>query len=541
MDSLTITNMKDRPRSKSHKARPSNQTVPKQLLILLEEQIPGFSYEKYAFEIAWLLWCSIDPARAHRAHEGAVWMHTDELRRLFGEVRYFAKANRDSAFRYFYVLRHLNGTESPKDSHTNGYKPKPWMQKAVDWVIREGQSLDFVDAGGKSRRIHSLAICSTDSRGSVVQRWKGVNVPALIPVNVENLRVLLCKWECLIDSRQQPKVFLGLLERYGLKQAGLARAHRQTQALIAEAQGSRHPSMLPIRYVLHETGRLYAEGLNLQSCKREIRQAALAGYWDVDISTCHFAIMAQMARRFGMSCPSIEDYVSRKNDVRGQIARDIGVSLRESKKMINAVGYGAPRSTSLYTEIPKQVGRAKAQAFFDHPLYLGIKADVDAATAVILEKYPSQRNALINHANRSIPTTDEKGGKAKDGTLLAHLLQGVEAAALEAAVRACDGKVVLLQHDGFTSTEPIDPEYLRGAVLKETGYDLGFEVEPIKMPLADFDVFEDSLNKKLKNPLNPTIHADSEPFWPCFSGTVALCRCDVPPVFPLPLVGSVPF
>lgn len=526
--------MKPRPRNKPHKARPSSQTVPQQLLDLLEEQIPGFRDDKYAFEIAWLLWCSVDPAREHREHEGAIWMHTDDIRRLFTEVKHFANANRDSACRYFYIRRHLNGTESPKDSHTNGYVPREWMQKAVDWVMRDGRPLDFVDAKGNSRRIHSRAICSTDIHGSVVQRWKGVSVPALIPVNVENLRVLLRKWEYLIESRQKPKVFAGLMERYGLKPAGLARAHRQTQALLAEAQGSRHPGMLPIRYVLYQSGRLYAEGLNLQSCKREIRQAALAGCWDVDIATCHFAIMAQMAKRFGVSCPSIEDYVVRKNGVRGQIARDIGVSLREAKKMINAVGYGAPRSTSLYTEIPKQIGRAKAQAFFEHPLYRGIKADVDAATAAILEKHPSNNDELINLANRAIAKTDEEGEEIKDSTLMAHLLQGVEAAALEAAVRACDGKVLLLQHDGLTSTERVDAAILNRAVQAATGYDLNFEVEQIEMPFADLTPPQ-SLNKKLKTPRKPSIHAGLEPFWPCFSGTIAFCPDDVPPVFPLPL------
>ncbi len=527
--------MKPRPRTKPQKDAPSSRVIPRQLLDLLAEHIPGFRDEKYAFEIAWLLWCRMDPYREHRAYVGAIWMHTDEIRRLFGEVKYFSNANRSPAQRYFQVWRHLNGTASPKHSHTFGYRPQPWMQKVLDWSIQGGQQLDFIDSRDDARRVYSRAIRSTDVHGHAVRRWAGVSVPSLVPVNVENLRLLLRIWEYLIQCQQQPKILAELLQRYDLKEVALDRAKRQTQALMAEAQGSRHPAMLHMLYLLHESGRLYAEGLNLQSCKREIRQAALAGCWDVDISTCHFAIMAQMARKFGVSCPSIEGYVARKKEYRDQIARDIGVSVRESKKIINAVGYGAPRSISPYTEIPRQIGQEKAAAFFAHPLCCGIKADVDTAIKNILAKHPTKGKKLINLANRAIAKESDKGEPIKEGTLMAHLLQGVEAAALEAAVRACGRRVLLLQHDGFTATDAVEPAMLRAAVLKGTGYELSFEVEQIQMPFQGLEVEVQRFNKKLDEPKKPNIHAGLQQFWPCFSGTVAFSPDDVPPVFPMPL------
>ena len=118
----------------------------------------------------------------------------------------------------------------------------------------------------------------------------------------------------------------------------------------------------------------------------------------LDISACHLSIMVQMAERFGVSCPNVVDYIVRKSDVRNQIAKDIGISTRDAKKIITAVGYGAPRSTSYYTAIPQEIGAEKAEAFFNHPLYRGIKADVDAATEVILSKHPTKRSRLINLA-----------------------------------------------------------------------------------------------------------------------------------------------
>jgi hypothetical protein len=441
-------------------------------------------------------------------------------------------ANRDASSRYFIVTRFLNGTQYPEDAYTNGYLPQPWMKKALNSVIECGQTLDYVQADGLSRRLYKRAICSTDVSGNVVRRWKDVNVPTLIPVNIENLRVLERQWACLLGLNQTG--LAEILARYDLKKASLERSHLQTQMLIAEAQGSRHPGMLSVRYVLHGSGRLYAEGLNLQSCKREIRQAALQGFWDVDISACHLSIMVQMAERFGVSCPNVVDYIVRKSDVRNQIARDIGISTRDAKKIITAVGYGAPRSTSYYTAIPQEIGAEKAEAFFSHPLYLGIKADVDAATEVILAKHPTKRNRLINLASRAIAKTKDDRRPFKAASLMAHLLQGVEAAALEAAVRVCKGAVLLLQHDGFTANQPVDSELLRRAVLDTTGYNLTFEVEQIQLPLADLSL-TDLVNIKLNSPRKPSTHAAFDLLSAYLSGTMAFSEYEVPPVFPLPL------
>ena len=531
--------MEKRLRNKLHKESSSSRAVPHQLLKFLGDNIPGFKDEKYAFEIAWLLWCSTDPAREHRVYQGSIWMHTNEFRQLFGEVKNFTNANRGPARRYFSVMRHLNARKSIKDSYTNGYEPQPWMQKALEYVINSGEPIDFLNKRGRSRSIPSLAIRSTDTHGNVVRRWKDVGIPVLIPVNTEGLEVLLGKWEQILNLKSNQGAFKSTLEQYDFKEKGLIRAYRQTKIFIAEARASRHPGMLPIRYVMHESGRLYAEGLNLQSCKREIRQSALAGHWDVDISTCHLTIMAQMAKRFGQSCPALEDYIRQKTDHRLQLSRDLGISQKQAKKIITATGYGAPESTSPYNAIPKQIGIDKAEAFFCHPLYRNIKADVDVATKVILANHPVKNHSLINLANRAIPMASGKYHSSKDTTLMAHLLQGVEAAALEAAVRVCKGKVLLLQHDGFTATESIDPELLRAAVSAATGYDLTFEVEQIQIPMPKIEL-DPLFNKNLTKTRKPNIHQGFEAFWPVMSGTIAFPSAAVPPVFPIPLPPCLP-
>jgi len=514
---------------------PSERFVPKQLLDELNEHIPGFRDERHAFQIAWMLWCCVDPSREHRAYPGAITLHTRELRALFGEVAQFSKANRKPSQRYFEVSQARHNEASAKDSYTQAYTPRPWMHRALERVINSFEGLDYVDEQKQNKATYDRAIRSTDIRGSAVRRWKGVNVTSLIPVNIDNLRLLQTKLEYLQRLIAEASGSPTILEQYELNERTIKRALQQTKVLIAESLSKRHPGMLSIRYLLHQSGRLYAAGLNLQSCKREVRQAALAGYWDVDINTCHFAIMVQLANRFGLSCPVIEDYVLRKKYWRGTIAQDVGTTQQLVKKALNALGYGAPRSASPYTSISKDLGKECAEAFFRHDLPVALKKDIDAATKVILTNYPMKNNTLVNASNRSISVLSDGGKKVGSSSLMAHLLQGVEALALEVAVRAYGRKVLLLQHDGFSATEFIEPGFLTASVLEETGYDLSFDVERIKMPLESLEITENSFNKKLNIQAKPNTNKDLEPFWPVKSGTIAFLASDVPPVYPLPM------
>ena len=118
---------------------------------------------------------------------------------------------------------------------------------------------------------------------------------------------------------------------------------------------------------------------------------------------------------------------------------------------------------------------------------------------------------------------------------MAHLLQGVEAVALEAAVRTCSDHVVLLQHDGFTATRFVEPAMLSKAVLNETGYDLSFEVEAIVSPM---EAIKARFCTKSEIDEKPIKYNALESFWPVSLSTlVSLHPEDVPPVYPLPLPG----
>lgn len=66
------------------------------------------------------------------------------------------------------------------------------------------------------------------------------------------------------------------------------------------------------------------------------------------------------------------------------------------------------------------------------------------------------------------------------------MLQGVEAAALRAAIRTCRDKLVLLQHDGFTTCEQVSVSKIEAAVFEATGYRLKFEEQQLLYPFSKF-------------------------------------------------------
>ena len=81
---------------------------------------------------------------------------------------------------------------------------------------------------------------------------------------------------------------------------------------------------------------------------------------------------------------------------------------------------------------------------------------------------------------------------------LAHLLQGVEVTALEAAYRLYPKEIVLLQHDGFAATCQLDTKRIEAAILEATGYRLEVEQKAIQVNLSEaFDAHPDDTNNQI--------------------------------------------
>lgn len=253
------------------------------------------------------------------------------------------------------------------------------------------------------------------------------------------------------------------------------------RTVLHHANNSVAPGCVIHKYQQSNSGRMYAQGINLQAVNRQVRFSALHGMWDYDIENCHYAILMQMAAKAGLQCAVIEEYLNNKATIRADLAVSLNLTPRQVKKALLALVYGAGLSSDPDAAIPEMLGGVEvATSLYQHHFFKALAEDVAKASSVILKTHRPFRGGLRNACGLVMRTA---GKKARHK--LAHLLQGVESVALEAAHNVCSESILLLQHDGFTADTPeLDLSLIQNAIFDATGYVLKLSVSgPLKADL----------------------------------------------------------
>ena len=219
----------------------------------------------------------------------------------------------------------------------------------------------------------------------------------------------------------------------------------------------------------------------------------MAGLYDIDIENCHYSILAQMAAAQGYQCTEINHYLANKKKVRESMAAEFGISVQQAKDALIALIYGAKFSGRANDALPVIFNSTRlADKVYKHPEFLALRNDIAGARAAVLKAQEVSRRTIKNCRGLTIRLDD-----TNERQQLAHLLQGVEVTALEAAYRLYPKEIVLLQHDGFTSTTPLDTKRIEAAMLEATGYRLEVEQKVIQVNLANaFDAHPDDTNNQ---------------------------------------------
>ena len=236
-------------------------------------------------------------------------------------------------------------------------------------------------------------------------------------------------------------------------------------------------------FVVHQSyeettsGRLLAQGLlNLQTCHREVRAACLPAHYDYDIECCHYALLANLAARQGVQTPRIDAYVSDKKKLRREVEMASGGTYEEAKQIITSLIYGAPLTASPLGSIAELVGTQAAERLCRLQPLADLYAELKAARNGVLESYRAEAERygrITNAAARRIPT---KG--LRRSQLLSHILTGEESEVLKVAIANQSADIVLLAHDGFVTTQPIDKAALEAKILRATGHRLSLDCKP---------------------------------------------------------------
>ena len=153
-----------------------------------------------------------------------------------------------------------------------------------------------------------------------------------------------------------------------LSRAMAAETKEGPKASMAAILAKQREGKLKVEYRRKKAGegRWYATGrAQLQSCKREVRTAALKGMgWEVDLRASFpmivLGLMGDLARQGEMraTTDAIEEYVRETEQVRRQVADDFRTSMKAAKKLFNSVMFG--RSVAKWKKVENVRDTAKS-------------------------------------------------------------------------------------------------------------------------------------------------------------------------------------
>jgi hypothetical protein len=447
--------------------------TPEDFLLHLQETIKGFGEEtsEHQLAMARMLWHGSSKLRRHAQFDGYVTFTHQELDALFGRRRFAAVNERVKLFEVtpnWYADRGL----------TRGYKLTDHAKKARDIYLTKAYrtTTRLLQGNGAVMRVLPEAVASKDMDGITATAWRRAKVLNKARVDLDALERLRCWVAGLRDDMIVGNVPPSLLASLP-PLANIEFLHDATSQVLRMAKTDvAGNGYVMHRYVMSKSGRLYAKGINLQTAPVLVKQAALDGMWEYDFANCHFAIIDQMAQRFGYECKAIRRYLQHKKTTRAALAMKAGITEEDAKLCLLATMYGARATEWHGGAIVQTIGVEAARRLFEVPEFAAIKADIQGARRCILANWPRTANGrLTNAMGKAIV------GTAKAEERLAHLTQGVEAAALKAALAEYPDDIVLLQHDGFAATCRLDVERIERAVFDATGYRLPLEEERIQM------------------------------------------------------------
>ena len=459
----------------------------------LQKTIPGFKREIGSCQhaLAKMVWMGCTKRRRHPKFEGAMSFGYEELEEWFGRDYFKAINERLDFFRVSdnWHFKFPGGVRTD-ENYTKGYWFTDVVQasrdKYFDHHWREETRLLFIEGEAlKAQKTLPAAFSSTDTKGKASRislAMRGSKELRHVPVNLETLRWLR-KWLKFVRGEWLAgRTPHDLVNQYP-SLVVIERLYEITSQIIRMANTDvAGRGYIAQQYTESPSGRWYANGVNLQNSSSLIKEAALAGLWEYDFSNCHFDIIKQMAAQYGYECTAIATYLETKKDARRAIAGQAGISIEHAKVCLLAIMYGAKASIWHENAIPKMIGESAAARLYKVDLFKSIVRDVARARAVILKNWPRTANASLTNAyGKAISGTDKRAQQ------LAHLIQGVEAKALMAAIDMHPNDLVLLQHDGFVATRKLYAPAITKAVLQATGYLLELEESQIQVdPDAQF-------------------------------------------------------
>jgi hypothetical protein len=456
----------------------------------LARYLPGFKQQPMDVRLALcgMIYEAPTRYRAHSHHEGYSRFTWQELEQSFGRNGFKAINDRLCLFE---VAKDSIGRDawSMVNESTKAYMLTEQVatirENFLKGCFRRRATRLLTQDGKYLQTLPASAMSAKNKDGQNRRGFQGLPVNPLVPVKLVQVKKLMVDIEARLMAHEAG-FFTGELFSEAPNTKFLKALHQDAAMIYAKANNKNWPGHVLHRYFEIESGRVYVDGVgNLQNCYRVLREAAMAGLYDIDIENCHYSILAQMAAAHGYQCTidTMTTWTTR-DLVRKSLADEFGLSIQQVKDALIALIYGAKFSAYYKDALPKIFNgdTELADRIYLHPKFLALHDDIAGARAVVLDALPVSRQTIQNCRGLTMRVGGTDGSNKRQQ--LAHLLQGVEVTALEAAYRLYPKEIVLLQHDGFAATCQLDTKRIVAAMLEATGYTLKVEQKLIQVDLA---------------------------------------------------------
>jgi len=429
-----------------------------------------------------------------------------------------------------------NDIDLIKDKTTLKYKLKPEIIQICDDVHLGEYKLHarMMRDGKKLNTIPDYVVRSISDGGLIKKNTTNkYTFNNIVQLNEDNILIMVKMWSELFrnkvgkknDIRHWCNVLKSLGENYeDYSKSKLERRIKHSLELInkttIDVLGEGRILQL---YQEKDSGRLYGdEWLNLQTLPKEMRYMAMGGngYWEYDLENAHYTIMYQFNKMLnGSPLDAISKYTKSTAETRDRISKATGVDYSIIKEILIMMIYGASMKQyhTYDTETNENDDNAIMEALLnytdgnrDHAIGLfdtiaenkdiiEISTDINTANKQIKKNYKlitkQKHTYLQNTYLKETPILDKWGKKKGPGSLLSHMMQGIEAALLMFVMEEEGEMFIMPHHDGWVSRMDWNTDTIQQIIKVKSlkmmydynNIDASFDVKVTKKKINDID------------------------------------------------------
>lgn len=256
----------------------------------------------------------------------------------------------------------------------------------------------------------------------------------------------------------------------------ILRSCRQAKYIKIITEFMDNDDKFPMRIKPNKYDRTYYQGLNLQNCHKEVRNAALGDNHQYDIEAAVYAIRMMLIEDIYREQNKdlighyiyTKEYLDHKSDIRNRLAKHITKypdPVKLVKKAITAIGFGARITGGVWMEdgdkkfpaIHEIIMNEKDRTrFLNDPWVIEFTKEQKLLTNEIIKYYKNKVN-WCEHNLSKIDTAKNKSGHYRNTSIISFLFQKLETLIMHELTKDLDNdNIILIVHDCIITKHPIN-------------------------------------------------------------------------------------